>query len=124
MRRSEVIPATRLDRRHRDGCSWTAGNDVEPLIHGSAYFPELLRCVLAMRAGDLLLFTDWRGDPDQLLDGAGTEVSRVLCEAAARGVVVKGLIWRSHLDRLAFSEQQNRHLGEDIEAAGGECLLT
>jgi hypothetical protein len=113
---------TWLDRRHRDGCSWTDANDVEPLIHGAAYFPELLRCVLAMRAGDLLLFTDWRGDPDQLLDGPGTEVSRVLSEAAERGVVVKGLIWRSHLDRFAFSEQQNRHLGEDIEAAGGECL--
>jgi hypothetical protein len=86
-----------LDRRHGDGCSWSAGNDVEPLIHGSAYFPELLRGVQAMRAGDLLLFTDWRGDPDQLLAGPGTEVSRTLCEAAVRGVVVKGLIWRSHL---------------------------
>ena len=114
--------STSLDRRHHDGSSWTAGNDVEALIHGATYFPELLRCVRAMRAGDLLLFTDWRGDPDQLLDGPGTEVSRMLCEAAARGVVVKGLIWRSHLDRFAFSEQENRHLGEDIEAAGGECL--
>ncbi|HEY5181942.1 MAG TPA: phospholipase, partial [Dermatophilaceae bacterium] len=114
--------ATRLDRRHRDGASWTVGNDVVPLIHGAQYFPELLRCVQGMRAGDLLLFTDWRGDPDQLLDGPGTEVSRVLSAAASRGVVVKGLIWRSHLDRLAFSEQENRHLGEDIEAAGGECL--
>ena len=50
-------------------------------------------------------------------------MSHALCEAAARGAVVKGLIWRSHLDRLSFSEQQNRHLGEEIEAAGGECLL-
>ena len=115
-------PATRMDGRHRDGGSWTAGNDVEPLVHGSAYFPELLRCVHRMRAGDLLMFTDWRGDPDQLLDGPGTEVSRVLSEAAKCAVVVKGLLWRSHLDRLSFSEQENRHLGEDIEAAGGECL--
>ena len=115
-------PFTSLDLRHHDGSSWTAGNDVQALIHGATYFPELLRCVQAMRDGDLLLFTDWRGDPDQLLDGPGTEVSRILCDAAARGVVVKGLIWRSHLDRFAFSEQQNRHLGEDIEAAGGECL--
>lgn len=114
--------ATWLDRRHRDGSAWTAGNDVEPLVHGAAYFPGLLRCVLGMRAGDLLLFTDWRGDPDQLLAGPGTEVAQVLGDAAARGVVVKGLIWRSHLDRFAFSEQENRHLGEDIEAAGGECL--
>jgi phosphatidylserine/phosphatidylglycerophosphate/cardiolipin synthase-like enzyme len=115
--------ATILDRRHVDGDAWTAGNDVQALVHGASYFPELARCVGLMRDGDLLLFTDWRGDPDQLLDGPDTEVSRVFCEAAARGVVVKGLVWRSHLDRLSFSEQENRHLGEEIEAAGGECLL-
>nr|WP_240942517.1 phospholipase D family protein [Planosporangium thailandense] len=76
-----------------------------------------------MRAGDLLLFTDWRGDPDERLDGPGSEIARTLCDAARRGVVVKGLIWRSHLDKLQFSEAENRHLGEEIEAVGGECLL-
>jgi phosphatidylserine/phosphatidylglycerophosphate/cardiolipin synthase-like enzyme len=116
-------PATRLDTRHDDHLAWTAGNDVTPLVHGATYFPLLVRCVRSMRAGDLLLFTDWRGDPDELLDGPGTEVSRVLADAASEGVIVRGLIWRSHLDRLAFSEQQNRHLGEAIEAAGGQCLL-
>lgn len=116
-------PATDLDRRHVDGLAWTAGNDVVALVHGGAYFPELLRSLRMLRAGDLLLFADWRGDPDQLLDGPGTEVSRVMSAAARRGAVVKGLIWRSHLDRFAFSEQQNRHLGEEIEEAGGECLL-
>ncbi len=115
--------ATQLDRRHGDGLAWSAGNEVQPLIHGAEYFPELLRCIRLMHSGDLLLFTDWRGDPDELLDGPGSEVARVLCDAANRGVVVKGLIWRSHLDRFAFSEQENRHLGEEIEAAGGECLL-
>lgn len=116
-------PATVLDRRHRPESSWTSGNDVRPLVHGGSYFPELARCVRSMRAGDLLLFTDWRGDPDELLDGPGSEVARVFSEAAGRGVLVKGLIWRSHLDRFTFSEQENRHLGEGIEAAGGECLL-
>jgi phosphatidylserine/phosphatidylglycerophosphate/cardiolipin synthase-like enzyme len=116
-------PATRLDRRHDDGLAWSQGNDVSPLIHGAPYFAELLRSVRQMRADDLLLFTDWRGDPDERLDGPDTEVSRVLSDAASRGVIVKGLIWRSHLDRLSFSEQENRHLGEEIEAAGGECLL-
>lgn len=116
-------PATRLDARHADGRAFTEGNDVRPLVHGGTYFPELLRCVRQMQAGDLLVFTDWRGDPGERLDGPGTEISAVFADAAARGVVVKGLIWRSHLDRFAFSEQQNRHLGEEIEAAGGECLL-
>ncbi|MGI8666539.1 MAG: phospholipase D family protein [Jatrophihabitans sp.] len=115
-------PSTRLDRDHADGRAWTAGNEVEPLVHGARYLPELLRCVQRMVAGDLLLFTDWRGDPDQRMAGPDTEVSRVLCEAATRGVIVKGLVWRSHLDRFAFSEQENRHLGDEINAAGGECL--
>ncbi len=75
-----------------------------------------------MTPGDLLLFTDWRGDPDQRLAGPDTEIATVLCQAARRGVVVRGLVWRSHLDRFAFSEQENRHLGEQINAAGGEVL--
>ncbi|MDT4946786.1 MAG: hypothetical protein QOH14_3519 [Pseudonocardiales bacterium] len=114
-------PHTELDRRH-GGQAWTTGNDVRALVHGRVYFAELRRRIDAMHAGDLLMFTDWRGDPDELLDGPGTEVSRVLCRAAERGVIVKGLIWRSHLDRFAFSEAENRHLGEEIERAGGECI--
>jgi phosphatidylserine/phosphatidylglycerophosphate/cardiolipin synthase-like enzyme len=116
-------PATRLDRRHPDGLAWSTGNRVRPLVHGVTYFAELAGRIPDMRAGDLLLFTDWRGDPDERLDGPGTEVSRLLCDAARRGVVVKGLVWRSHWDRLNFSEQENLHLGAEIEAAGGECLL-
>ena len=46
----------------------------------------------------------------------------MLSEAARRGVLVKGLVWRSHWDRLAFSATENEHLGEQIEAAGGECV--
>jgi phosphatidylserine/phosphatidylglycerophosphate/cardiolipin synthase-like enzyme len=115
--------ATRLDSRHQDGRPWTVGNDVQPLVHGAAYFAELARCVAAMRSGDLLMFTDWRGDPEELMDSSGITISQLFADAASRGVAVKGLVWRSHLDRFAFSEQQNRHLGEDIEAAGGECLL-
>ena len=115
-------PATRLDHRRGDGLAWSTGNDVTALVHGVPYFAELLRSVQLMRAGDLLLFTDWRGDPDQRLDEAGHRVSRVFADAAARGVVVKGLLWRSHLDQFAFSEQENRHLGEEIVAAGGECV--
>lgn len=116
-------PATDLDRRHPGGAAWSIGNQVRPLVHGAVYFAELLAAVRAQRAGDLLLFTDWRGDPDEPLDGPGSEIGRVLCEAAERGVVVKGLVWRSHLDRFQFTERENRHLGEEINAAGGECLL-
>ncbi len=114
---------TRLDSRHSDGTAWTSGNLVRPLVHGAVYFAELLVAVRAMRPGDHLFFTDWRGDPDERLDGPGTEVSRVLADAAARGVIVRGLMWRSHMDRFHYQQSENRHLGEEIQAAGGECLL-
>jgi phosphatidylserine/phosphatidylglycerophosphate/cardiolipin synthase-like enzyme len=115
--------ATMLDRRHPSGDAWTTGNQVEPLVHGATYFAALAEAVRAMRTGDLLLFTDWRGDPDERLDKAGTSVGALLREAAQSGVLVRGLVWRSHLDRLQFSASENRHLGEDIDAVGGVCLL-
>ncbi|MGV9451649.1 phospholipase D family protein [Streptomyces sp. NPDC003635] len=115
--------ATRLDRRRPEGVAWSRGNAVRPLVHGATYFAELLRAIRAQRAGDLLFFTDWRGDPDERLDGPGSEIGAVLREAAERGVIVKGLVWRSHLDRFQFSEAENRHLGDAIEAGGGEFLL-
>ncbi|MEU9700419.1 phospholipase D-like domain-containing protein [Streptomyces sp. NPDC047981] len=116
-------PATRLEKRRADGTAWSEGNHARHLVHGAPYFAELLARIREMRAGDLLLFTDWRGDPDERLDGAGTEIATVLAEAAERGVVVKGLLWRSHLDGFRFSEEENRSLGLRIEASGGECLL-
>ena len=122
-RRERGNPATRLDERRPGGTAWSEGNLVRPLVHGAAYFADLLAAVRAMRSGDLLLFTDWRGDPDERLAGPGTEIGPVLCRAARRGVVVKGLLWRSHLDTLQYSETENRHFGEEIARAGGECLL-
>ena len=115
--------ATLLDRRRGDGLAWSTGNRVTPLVHGATYFAELARVVAAMAAGDRLFFTDWRGDPDELLTPDGPTVGGLLADAARRGVVVKGLVWRSHLDRFQFSADANRHLGDEIEAGGGECLL-
>src|SRR5688500_20406431 len=53
----------------------------------------------------------------------GPTVAELFCHAAKRGVVVKGLVWRSHLDKLQYSEEENRHLCELVETAGGEVLL-
>ena len=114
---------TTLDSRHINGISWSTGNHVRALIHGAVYFRELLTAVEAMGPGDLLMFTDWRGDPDERLDGLGTEVAAVFVAAIHRGVDVRGLLWRSHFDKLHFSAKENRHFGAEIEAAGGQCLL-
>ncbi len=103
--------------------SWCAGSRAEPLIHGATYFDQLVNEVEALGDGDYVFFTDWRGDPDQKMREDGPTVRELLCEAAGRGVVVKGLVWRSHLDKFAYSEEENQHLGEAIERAGGEVLL-
>ncbi len=116
--------STGLDRRHLGAQAWTVGNHVEPLVHGATYFERLLQEISALVAGDQLFFTDWRGDPDQRLgDLPETEVGNVLAAAARRGVIVKGLLWRSHADRLGFSARESRHLGVQVNAAGGEVLL-
>ena len=55
-----------------------------------------------MRAGDHLFFTDWRGDADERLRDAGPTVGELFGDAARRGVVVKGLMWRSHSGRAVL----------------------
>ena len=112
-------PSTRLDDQHPGDQAWSTGNLVRPLIHGSTYFPELHAAVEATRAGDLVLFTDWQGDADERLTGEpGSEVVDVLGRADERGVDVRGLVWRSHLDRTGFFARENRHLGEQLQARG------
>jgi phosphatidylserine/phosphatidylglycerophosphate/cardiolipin synthase-like enzyme len=102
---------------------WTDGNAAEPLLHGSEYFPRLARALAAAGDGDLVLFADWRGDPDQLLTDDGVTVGGALAAASLRGALVKGLVWRSHLDRLRFSAQENRDLASDLRDDGAEVLL-
>jgi len=115
---------TALDRRRPDRLAWSIGNRVETLVHGAVYFRRLLEAIRELGAGDQLYFTDWRGDPDQLLsDDPDSEIGEVIAAAARRGVMVRGLLWRSHLDRLGFSAKENRHLGIQVNAAGGEVLL-
>jgi len=109
-------PATAID-------AWTEGNRAEPLIHGASYFPRLLEALRTLRPGDQVAIADWRGDADQLLDGPGSELGRVLCDLTRQGVQVRGLLWRSHPSRAHFNEEQNRHLGEIVNLAGGQILL-
>ncbi len=113
-----------LDRRRPDGLAWSTRNKVETLVHGATYFGRLLEAIRGLGPGDRLYFTDWRGDPDQLLsDDPNSEVGAVLADAARRGVIVKGLLWRSHLDMLGFSAKENRQLGEQLNSAGADVLL-
>jgi phosphatidylserine/phosphatidylglycerophosphate/cardiolipin synthase-like enzyme len=117
-------PRTVLDARHPGDAAWSTGNHVRPLVHGATYFAELHDRIEATRAGDLIYFTDWRGDPDELLTGEpGSGVEELLAAADIRGVDVRGLIWRSHWDKLSFSARENRQFGEELQANGAEVLL-
>jgi len=117
-------PYSDIDRRHRDQAAWTVGNRVRTLVHGASYFAKLRETIESLGEGDSLHFTDWRGDPDERLgEGSGTEIGALLMAASRRGAQIKGLVWRSHSDRLGFSAKQNRHLGQEVNAGGGEVLL-
>jgi phosphatidylserine/phosphatidylglycerophosphate/cardiolipin synthase-like enzyme len=115
---------TVLDDIHPGEQAWSVGNHVRPLVHGATYFAELKERIEETRAGDLILFTDWRGDPDeQLTDDPESTMLRLLGAADRRGVDVRGLIWRSHWDKLSFSAAENRQTGEHLQATGAEALL-
>jgi phosphatidylserine/phosphatidylglycerophosphate/cardiolipin synthase-like enzyme len=103
--------------------AWTEGNLVEPLVHGASYFARLVEEVEALEEGDHLFFTDWRGDPDERLRPEGPTVAGLFEDALKRGVCVRGLVWRSHWDRLSFSKTENRALDREIEQAGGVVVL-
>lgn len=116
-------PATTIDRRRGDGTAWTTGNHVEVLIDGAEYFRRLHRELCRLEHGDWVHFTDWEGDPDERLDGPGTELAAVLGDLARRGVHVRGLLWRSHPRQAHFAEQDNAALVRDVNEAGGEVVL-
>src|SRR5262249_52311456 len=99
--------ATDIDRRHGTGEAWTTGNDVEFLIDGATYFARLYESLTRATRGDVVFFTDWRGDADERIDGPGSEIAGVLSDCASRGVDVRGLVWRSHSDKMHFSEREN-----------------
>ena len=103
--------------------AWCRGNAVTALVNGATYFARLVDEVGSLGPGDHLFFTDWRGDADELLLGDGPTLGELFGDAARRGVIVKGLMWRSHSNELAYSEQENRQLGDEVSDAGGEVLL-
>lgn len=99
------------------------GNAVRPIVHGRPYFAELAHAVDRMQPGDLVLLAGWRVDPDELVRDDGTTITDLLSRAASRGVLVRGLVWRSQMDRMRFSRRQNRRFARAVNAAGGEILL-
>ncbi|HVA85100.1 MAG TPA: phospholipase D family protein, partial [Candidatus Saccharimonadales bacterium] len=114
--------ASAIDRRRGDGSGWTEANAVTPLIHGARYFARLHEELSCLAHGDQVWLCDWRGDASQRLAGPGTELGSVLAAAVQRGAEVRGLVWRSHPDEEGYAEQENAHLGQVVNDAGGQIL--
>ncbi|GGC57882.1 phospholipase [Hoyosella rhizosphaerae] len=102
---------------------WSTGNAVTPLVDGRTYFARLADALAAAAEGDIVFFTDWRGDPEQLLTDDGITVVEALVAAAERGALVRGLMWRSHPETFGFAGAKNRELADKIGAVDGEIVL-
>jgi phosphatidylserine/phosphatidylglycerophosphate/cardiolipin synthase-like enzyme len=118
-----LLTAEERDNDATDLPAWTSDNHCTPLIHGSAYFRRLVECVGNAGDGDQVFFTDWRGDPDERLTDDGPTVAELLSDASHRGVCVRGLVWRSHIDAMQFSAHENRALDREVEDSGGQVVL-
>ena len=76
-------PGARMIDRRRDACAGVHDGNARDACWSTARptsrasSPSSTRC----QRGDWVHFTDWRGDPDERLDGPGTEVARVLAGA-------------------------------------------
>jgi phosphatidylserine/phosphatidylglycerophosphate/cardiolipin synthase-like enzyme len=117
------LPEAARGNPQTDLRAFSTGNRVEPLVDGRGYFARLCVELEATEPGDEVYFLDFRGDLDERLGAPGPEVGAVLGRAAARGVGVFGLLWRSHPKALHQSEETNAEFVRQIDEAGGEVLL-
>src|SRR5450631_2735759 len=114
---------TRIDDRIEMRVAWTEGNDVHALIDGTSYFSRLVKAFSTLERNDQVRFTDWRSDGDERLTAEGPTIRALITETSQRGVDVRGLLWRSHSDRLSFSAKENRRFADEVRRVGGEVLL-
>ncbi|HET7902837.1 MAG TPA: phospholipase D family protein [Candidatus Nanopelagicales bacterium] len=103
--------------------AFSAGNSVEPLVDGAAYFSRLCHELTSTAEGDQVYLLDFRGDLEERLGGPGTEIGALLADAADRGVLVFGLLWRSHPKAFQQSEEANAAFVRHVCEHGGDVLL-
>jgi len=116
-------PATEIDSGRTGGVAWTEGNHVAFLIDGASYFGRLTKIISSLGPDDEVRFTDWRSDGGESVSDDGPAIATLMADLCRRGTNVRGLLWRSHSDRLAFSAKENRRLAVEVTEAGGEVLL-
>ncbi len=118
-----LLTTAERGNRSSDIRAFTTGNLVTALVHGRDYFARLLPVLQAGQRGDYLQLAAFRVDGDLLLAGPGSTVAEVFRAAAARGVEVRGLVWRSQPDIAEQSEAENAAFARAVQEAGGDLLL-
>jgi phosphatidylserine/phosphatidylglycerophosphate/cardiolipin synthase-like enzyme len=103
--------------------AWTEGNDARPLVHGATYFPVLATALASAGASDLVLLGGWRCDGDQQLGPEGPTVTQAVGDAARRGALVRGLLWRSHPSALGYHLEPNLQTARALAPTGAQVLL-
>ena len=94
------------------------------LVDGAEYFARLHEVLLRVRRRATgCRSPTGRAIPTSCSTDPGTEVGEVLAELAARGVNVRGLLWRSHPEAMNFGEAKNLAFSRAINEAGGQVLL-
>jgi phosphatidylserine/phosphatidylglycerophosphate/cardiolipin synthase-like enzyme len=111
-------PATAIDAG-RAPRAWTTGNHAEVLVDGDAYLRCLQQTLETARRGDRLLLAGLEMDADLLL-GGGVRLGGLLAALLARGVEVRGLVWRSHPN---YTAGRNLEFARVVNAAGGDVRL-
>ncbi len=111
-------PATTIDAG-REPRAWTTGNHAQVLIDGAAYLTCLRQTLETARGGDRVLLAGLEMDADLDL-GAGFRLGGLLAALLARGVDVRGLVWRSHPN---YTAGRNLEFARLVNAAGGDVRL-
>src|SRR2546430_14199635 len=102
---------------HHGSMAWTEGNSITALVDGATYFARLSAVFNEMQSGDLLLFTDWRGDGDErLVDDLS--VTRALVALCRRGGDVRGLVWRAPTGPPSFRADEKPRPADAGASAG------
>ena len=95
-----LLSADERGNPHTTLPAWTTGNLVEPLVHGTTYFDRLVDEVRSLNAGrPPVLHRLARRSRTSGCAPDGPTVAELFTEAVKRGVCVRGLVWRSHMQQ-------------------------
>ena len=118
-------PSTRLDDSHPGDQAWSEGNLVRPLIHGATYFAELYERLEATRRRRPGALHRLAGRRRRAAHRRARAARSSRCSAAPTSAASTCAGWSGArtASALGFTSEENRRLGEQLQARGAEALL-